>query len=589
MSENKANIRIVNLATYTSPAIIERANKEWVEYGEDNDYFQWLIDLYYASPTNNACIKGKSDLVFGHGPEVVKADRHLKGYLDFKILFQDDECRKVIMDLCLLGMGAFQIVKSKDGKKYLKSYHFPMQTLRPEKANDDGDIEAWYYCPDWSKLKRGQKPKRFSAFGFEGKESECILVIKPYATGSHYFSPPDWQGGAQYAELESEISNYHINGIKNGLAPSMLINFNNGEPPEETKTAIEGKINQKFSGSSNVGRSIISFNESKEFAADITPVVLSDLPAQYEFLSTECTDKVLLAHRITSPLIFGVKNSGNGFSSNAEELKTAMILFDNIVIRPIQKLVIDAFNKVLLANEVMLDIYFKTLQPLEFNDLSNRALTPEQREKEMALSAEVDMTEEDERIWMERLSGKGEVIDSDEWDIIDEREATEEDDKLELAFEKPDLKSKDDKGIFKIRYRYGPAAVQPNSREFCKFMVALTKKNVVYRREDINEMSFSGVNGQFAQSGKSNYSIWKFKGGVNCHHAWSRVTYMRKTENGFFKPLTTAEKGTNVREMENYDKVSNAKANAEGVPFNPPSWDTAQTKPINMPNKGGLK
>jgi len=594
MSKEK-NYFIVNMASYTSPSVTETPNKDWVEYGDDNNYFQYLIDLYYGSPTNNACIKGKADMIYGHGPEVVRGDRHLAGYLDFKILFSDEQVKKVVMDLTMLGMGAFQLVKSKDGKKYVKAYHFPVQTLRPQKANEKGEIEKWYYCADWSKLKRSEKPKEFSAFGYDDGEKECMYVIKPYSTGAFYFSPPDYQGGTQYCELEGEISNYHINGIRNGLAPSMLINFNNGEPPEETKNTIEAQINAKFGGSSNTGRAIISFNDSKEQAADITPVQLSDAAQQYQFLSTECVDKILLSHRITSPLIFGIKNTGNGFSSNSEELKTATILFDNLVIRPFQNILVNAFNQVLLYNGFMIDIYFKTLQPLEFIDLSGKVLDEATKEKEMGLSLSKDvihiaeMSEDDENDWLLHLADKGEVVDMDEWEIIDVREATEEDNLLELAYDNPELKSKDDKGIFKIRYRYGPEANSSNSRKFCVDMVALTKQGVVYRREDINQMSFSGVNGQFAPAGRSTYSIWRFKGGVNCHHAWYRVTYMRKTIKGQIKPLTSAEKGSDVREMDNYNPVSNAKANAEGVPFSPPSWKDAKTKPIDMPNKGSLK
>lgn len=734
MATRKKNIpsyHIINMAGYTSPSIVEQTNKDWVEYGSDNNYYQYLIDLYYSSPTNNACIKGKADMIYGYGPEVVKADRHLKGYLDFKTIFQNEEVKKCVMDLTMLGMCAFQIVKSKDGKKYVRAYHFPMQTLRPQKANDKGEIEKWYYCADWSKLKKGQKPKEFAAFGYDDNAKECMMVIKPYSTGNFYFAPPDYQGGTQYCELEGEISNYHLNNIKNGLAPSMLINFNNGEPSEEIKDAIEAQINAKFGGSSNTGRAIVSFNESKDSAADITPVALSDAADQYQFLSTECIDKILLAHRITSPLLFGVKNSGNGFSSNAEELKTASILFDNIVIRPFQNLLIDAFNKVLLKNEVMVDIYFKTLQPLEFVDLSGVAIDTTTKEKEYGFSkvemvekksgeskedflgrcikyvvnegksneqayaicinkwnmaaenkvsfdfddtlstdrgqelakkeiengatvfvisardskegildiaselgipssrvyatgsnqAKVEkikelgiekhydnnsdvikalgsigiqfskpkMTEEDENAWLAFLQDKGEEIDLNEWEIIDIQEANDEDDHFEFGWDNPDLKSKDDTGIFKIRYRYGPDRVTKNSRKFCKEMTNLSKKGIVYRREDINMMSFNGVNGQFAPEGSSNYSIWKFKGGVYCHHAWYRVTYRRKMENGKIKPLTSSEKNSDERDMRNYEKVSDATANREGVPFAPPSWDTASTKTIDLPNRGSLK
>jgi hypothetical protein len=580
---------IINMASYTSPSIVEQNNKDWVEYGEDNNYFQYLIDLYYGSPTNNACIKGKADLVYGNGPEIVKADRHLKGYLDFKIIFGDEQVKKCVMDLVMLGMCAFQLVKSKDGKKYVKAYHFPIQTLRPQKANDKGEVEKWYYCPDWSKMKKGYKPQEFAAFGYDDSAKECMYVIRPYSTGNYYFSPPDYQGGTQYCELEGEISNYHLNNIKNGLAPSMLINFNNGEPPEETKDAIEAQINAKFGGSSRSGTAIIAFNDGKENAADITPVALSDAHNQYQFLSTECVDKILLAHRITSPLIFGVKNSGSGFSSNADELKTGLNVFENIVIRPFQQLLISAFNEVLLFNGYMVDIYFKSLNPLDVVEYG--VDTPKKVAMSKIEDTKIEMSNEDEEHWISHLSSVGEKIDLDEWELVDVQQVTD-DEPYKFAYDNPSLKSKDDKGIFKIRYRYGPHVTSDNSRKFCKEMVSMSKSNVVFRREDIDIMSFNGVNGQFAPEGSSNYSIWKFKGGVYCHHQWERVTFRRKYQEGKggkVLPLTPSEKNSDKRDMKNYTPVSNDSADNEGVPFNPPSWDTASTKTIDLPNRGSLK
>ena len=160
----KQNFSFMQFASYTAPAIVEHKNKHWVEYGEDNDYYQYLIDLYHGSPTNNACIKGISDLVYGKGLEVVKGDRHLQGYIEFKKLFQPDCIRPVTLDLKMLGQYAFHCVKSKDRKKYVKVSHWPIQTLRPERCNDKGEIEGWYFCADWSKLKRGQQQKRFAQF-----------------------------------------------------------------------------------------------------------------------------------------------------------------------------------------------------------------------------------------------------------------------------------------------------------------------------------------------------------------------------------------------------------------------------------------
>jgi hypothetical protein len=589
------SIKLIELASYTTPAIVEQKNKEWVEYGEDNNYYQYLIDLYYGSPTNNAAIKGISDLIYGEGLEVVKADRHLAGYLDLKKVFDEDCLRNCAMDLKMLGQYAIHLVKSKDRKKYVAAHHWPIQTLRPEKCNEDGEIEGYYFAADWSKLKRGQKPKRFDAFGFDNNTTECILVCKPYSTGNYYFAPVDYQGGTQYANLEIEIANYHINNIMNGLAPSMLINFNNGQPPAEVKDMIEAQIQSKFSGSSNAGKFILSFNDNAETKADITPVQLSDAHNQYQFLSTEAGQKIMMAHRITSPMLLGIKDN-SGFGNNAEELKTASILFDNTVIRPFQRLLLNGVQKVMNYNGYNLDVYFKTLQPLEFTDLSGKAVDAETKEKEYGFSeAKPEFTAEAESEWLDFLSDKGEVI-GEEFELIDESPVTDADDQNEYKFFKrfaePEEKSKDDKGVYLIRYRYAPMQTAGNSRQFCKDMVANAKLGVVYRREDIDTMGDAGINGQFAPKGKASYSIWKYKGGVNCHHQWYRLTYMRKRKSngGAFLPLTPEEKAQGIKDIEdNYKRVSNQSANSAGVPFSPPSWDIASTKTKDLPNGGSLK
>jgi hypothetical protein len=590
MDNDMSNLKFIQLETYTSPTIVEQKNKEWVEYGQDNNYYQYLIDLYYGSATNNACIKGISDLIYGDGLEVVRADRHLSGYLDLKKLFHEDCLRNAAMDLKMLGQCAIHLVKSKDRKKYVKAEHWAIQTLRPEKCNDKGEIEGYYFAPDWSKLKRGQKPHRFAAFGFDDSATECVLVIKPYSTGNYYFSPVDYQGGTQWAELETEISNYHINNIKNGMAPSMLINFNNGQPPAEVKDMIEAQIINKFTGSSNTGKFILSFNDNAESKADITPVQLSDAHNQYQFLSTESMQKVMMSHRVTSPMLLGIKDQ-TGFGNNAEELKTASILFDNTVIRPFQRLLLDGVRKIMNANGYNLDIYFKTLQPLEFTDLSGKVVNEETKEKEFGFAKAIpEFTDEIEGEWLDYLKDKGEVI-GEEFELIDESPVTDDNEyKFFKRFANPEDKSKDDKGVYLIRYRYAPMSASDNSRVFCKNMVANAKMGVVYRREDIDTMGDDGINGQFAPSGKSNYSIWKYKGGVNCKHQWYRLTYMRKrVSGGKFIPLTPEEKSQAIKDLDNYKRVSNQSADSAGVPFSPPDWQTASTKTIDLPNRGSLK
>jgi hypothetical protein len=301
--------------------------------------------------------------------------------------------KKICYDYKMMGQAALQIIYTKDRKKIATVEHIPVETLRAEKCNSKGEITAYYYSSDWENVNNRTKLKRIPAFGYSNSPLE-ILYIKPYRAGYKYYSPVDYQGGLQYAELEEEVANYHINNIQNGLAPSMLINFNNGVPPDEQRDMIERSIVDKFSGSSNAGRFILAFNDSKELAATIEPVQLSDAHQQYQFLSDESMRKVMVSHRIVSPMLVGIKDS-TGLGNNAEELQTASVLMDNTVIRPMQVTIIDELEKVLAYNGIDLDIYFKTLQPLEFTDLTN-AISESEVEKETGVKK--DEVEEETKI-----------------------------------------------------------------------------------------------------------------------------------------------------------------------------------------------
>ena len=365
----ESNIRLINLASYTTPQISENPRLSWVEYGDDNNFFEYLIDRYNGSPTNNAVITGIVDMIYGKGVDAANAADNPAGYMELKRLIQPEQLKRVVNDFYMLGNAAFQIIYTADKSKIAEVYHMPVETLRAEKCNDEGEIEAYYYAYDWSKVRNKSQAERIPAFGYgaAGEKVE-ILYIRPYRSGSYYYSPVDYQGGLPYAELEEEIANYHINNIKNGLAPSMIINFNNGIPPQEEQDNIDFAIKQKWSGTNNAGKYILAFNDDSQKAATIEPVTLSEAHLQYEFLSKESTSKILVAHRITSPMLFGIKDN-TGLGNNADEIKNAYNLLDNVVIRPKQEEIAKGIDQLLAYNKVNLDLYFKTLTPAEFADV----------------------------------------------------------------------------------------------------------------------------------------------------------------------------------------------------------------------------
>ena len=590
---SNSKVSFVNLSTYTSPAIVESKNKEWVEFGADNNYFQFLIDRYNGSATNNAVINAISQMIYGRGLDATDSSRKPEQYARMISLFKKEDVRRFAYDLKLAGQCAIQVIYSKDKKSIVKIEHLPIETLRAEKCSaDDKQIQAYYYHPDWVNMKPSEQPLRIPAFGVsESPKPIEILYVKPYKAGMYYYSTPDYQGGLQYAELEEEISNYHLNNIMNGLAPSMLINFNNGVPDEEKQSLIESKIQQKFQGSSNAGKFILAFNDDKESAADINPVQLSDAHNQYQFLSDESQKKVMVAHRVVSPMLLGIKDS-SGFGNNADEIETASILMDNTVIKPFQELLIDAFDRILSFNGSALNLYFKTLQPLQFLDLEN-VQDKETREEETGVK--LSLSKDGKVVGKELIDLADEDVEG--WELIDEMDVDyEKEDDLDLEIQKlnsqkesifskmydfvrsgtarPNRKSKQDKEIdgvqYKVRYRYSPLDATEDTRPFCKNMIRVNK---LYRKEDIIAMENKPVNKGWGLKGADTYSIWLYKGGGNCHHKWRRETYRFA--------------GDGKASIGRSDKISTGKSEREGYRVRNPK--EVAMRPTDMPNNGFVK
>ena len=573
-----SNLHFIELNKYQTPVIVESNKKDWVEYGVNNDYYDFLIDLYQNSTTHHAVVNAITKLIYGRGLDATDSSKKPNDYAQMKMLFRPDVLKKCITDFKLLGQCAFQLIYNKAKTKIVKVEHMPIQLLRAEKCNKEGDIEAYYYSDNWQEPKKFV-PKRIPAFGYGDKTLE-ILYVGNYTVGQKYYSNVDYTGALPYCKLEHSVSDYLINDVENGFSGTKVINFNNGIPDEEKQGLIVSNVNNKLTGVKGL-KAIVSFNSDETRKTTVDDIPLDNAPEHYAYLSEEARGKILLGHGVTSGLLFGI-TTATGFSSNAEELKTASTLFDNMVIRPLQETILDALDTILGYNGVMLNLYFKTLQPLEFVELNpNVNKETEEEETGVKLSKHIDEID---------LTNFGEVLDPKEWELVDSR-AVDYDTELQLDAElealnnpkkslmakmwkfvttgvaRPNAPSSQDGDFFVSRYRY-TGAIKENSREFCKKMISANK---LYRKEDIMQMSAKpSTNGEWAERGKDTYDIFLFKGGGACHHFWTRETYRRIQ---YLKP------------RDNKGEVTPAQARKEGEIL--PTVDRrVYQKPIDMPNQG---
>jgi hypothetical protein len=358
------NFSVVNMAQQEIPVITEdtKTRYQWVPVGiiGPDDFFQNVTEAFTTSTTNAACIEGIADLIFGKG--LYSKDEQFQLVLDK--LIPQEEMKRVSFDLKLYGNAAFQVYWNADHSKVVKFYHVPVQNIRAEKLYDNPKIENYYYCTDWSDQKAQRNKKKIPSFGTSTEKME-ILYIKNYTPGKYYYSLPDWVSALQFSYVEAELSNLHINNIENGFLPLVMVNMNNGIPAPEERDTIEDMIEAKFTGTRNAGRFMLSFNDDPERKPTIETIQVDNLHDKYKYVSEYAQDRILVAHRVTSPLLFGIRTQANGFSSQSEEMMTAFSILQTMTINPFQNLIINFLTTALSDGGYEdVQLYFEQLTPL---------------------------------------------------------------------------------------------------------------------------------------------------------------------------------------------------------------------------------
>ncbi len=371
--KNKVNFHTIDIAPCNQPSITEQTNQDWISYGNNNDYPEYLIDLYQKSSINSALIKGISAQIYGEGIDATDRKEKPEQWLAYQILMeksQKDFLKNACFDLKLHGYCFLNIIWNRSRTKIAEIKHIPAQTIRTGKADMSGEIKEYYYSADWSNYRKQQyTPQGIKAYNKNDRtEASQLLMVKDYSPRIFYYSSPDYVGSTTWIQMDVQIADFHLNNISNGLFPSMSIAFNNGIPTDEARQEIERKLQAKFSGNQNAGRLMITFNDGAENAPVISPINSNGADGLYQYLSTECKHKILSGHRITSPLLLGIRDAGGGFGNNADELRDSYDLLQGIVISPFQETILNSFKDLLSCNDINLDIYFKTLKPASFLD-----------------------------------------------------------------------------------------------------------------------------------------------------------------------------------------------------------------------------
>mgnify|MGYP003673987013 FL=1 len=398
----KHDFSLFDLPSHELPLFVEQPGKKWVDYGFNNLYPDYLRDLYLGSSLQSAIVNGVSEMIVGDGlaaSDWNKNEETREQWIKLQALLKGSErdlLRRVGFDLKLYGQCYVFVIWNRARTEIAEMRHVPAQTVRSGLSDGNGVVSTYYVSPRWDMVRKAEyQPVAYPAFNTDDRtEAAQIFQIKGYHPGVFYYGLPDYVGATNYIQLDREISAFHLNNIQNGLFPSMLLSMNSGIPTDEERRIVEQKINEKFSGATNAGRVLISFNESSDDQPTLTAIDTNGADGMYQFLSTECTTKILAGSRITSPLLFGIRGDGSGFGNNADELKDSYSLFTNTVVAGFQTLLLEHLDELFSVNGIDLDLYFIPLKPADFIDVEAVAvLSPEDQAKE---GIEVERVQTDE-------------------------------------------------------------------------------------------------------------------------------------------------------------------------------------------------
>ena len=602
------NILSINLSTTTAPVVSETRGKEYISYGTEewaNLYPQFLIDLYYNSSTQAAIINATAELIAGEGLVIEdEEDRDLEAVVKLKKFFNsansneslDEVIKKISFDFKLQGSFALNIVWSQDRTQIAEIYHIDCSKIRAERPNEMGKVEGYYVSSDWSNT-RANKPYRVPAFNTNDRTSaNQILYTGLYSPNMNSYYTPDYVAANNWALVDQRVAEYHLNNISNGFTGSFMISFANGVPTQEERFQIEQSLAAKFTGADNAGKFVLTFSDDKTRTPEITAITPDSLDKQFLALQELLVQNILTGHRVTSPVLMGIK-SDTGLGNNADELNSASNYYLNTVCMPYQAHIIRTLRKIFTVNNMDMPVVFEQLKPITTKftnqDLAG-VLTPDEIREEMGYAPlDVDVEVREDLTKMAEYTELDKCIEEfgedmpEGWEIVSEEEAEEEAEDFDFESELnsdyyefastgsayPNRKSGQDQkskqsdyvdDIYRVRYKYSGTSI--GERNFCRQM---TSANKIYRKEDIIAMGSKAVNPGWGKGGASTYSIWKWKGGALCEHKWFRIILVQKGKN-----------------PKNSDTIiSSTEAKSRGVKL-PRNAREVSVAPHDMPNHG---
>ena len=419
------NILSVDLSSATSPVIEEIRGKNYIEYGTEewrNLYPQFLIDLYYNSSTHAAIINATAEMIAGDNIVIDDEEEEQRDNLDRLVKLKNfffhangketlhEVIKKISFDFKLQGAFALHLIWNKAKTEIVEIYHVPVERVRAAKPNAMGVVDTYYVSADWSNTRQN-RPTKIAAFDMNDRTSPSqLLYTGLYSPNMDIYHTPDYIAANNWALVDQRVAEFHLNNISNGFSGSYMVNFSNGVPTQEERLQIERSLTDKFTSASNSGKFVLTFSDDKTRTPEIFPISVSNADKQYLALQELLVQNILTGHRVTSPMLMGIK-SDTGLGNNADELMNAADFYLNTVVKPFQTHIIKVLVKIFKINNMDLPVSFVQTKPITskftIEDMKS-VMTQDEIRNELGLEPleQEEIVEEDEFSKVGMIDGK---------------------------------------------------------------------------------------------------------------------------------------------------------------------------------------
>jgi hypothetical protein len=338
--------QVITFSNDKVPVFSEVRNKDYINYGEDNNYPNFLVTLFNRSAKHNAILTAKQLYIAGQGlafnaeglatEKIVSTQAFIDNANPYESLHSVSS--KMALDIELFGGCYLHIIKSKDKKGIAEVYHLDYCNLRTNKDNSKIYYSEYWLNDDGSD-NMSVKPDQITEYPAYGskdydKGKEGVLYYKQYRPNIETYTLPEYIGGVPAIITDAEIANFHRASIQNNFMGGTMITFMNGVPSDEEMGTIEKQMKKKFTGTDRANSLVIDFVDDPARAPQIQQLTGNDFDKRYEALNKTIQEEIFVSHKVTSPMLFGIRTEGQLGGRN--EMATAFQLFQNTYITPKQ-------------------------------------------------------------------------------------------------------------------------------------------------------------------------------------------------------------------------------------------------------------